>query len=459
MKTRTFKTLVGLNFALVAALAGGLILDASIAKDEIDDIGAIEGNYVLTFDSNNKIYAGSYAGTGSKTVSTSSGNSVTFNYNDIKKAPSDNQWQSIVSKGDFSNGTKISGIEQIVIDVEGTHQFEVRYSYFANFSEYEVKTYSANATTDHYVINFDTMKPNYFKIMNIASSNLVINSLKIYYSCTDSSIGENKPVTNENYSFGYYPQSEVDAREDADLYQQLLDVENNPSAYPLVGNYIAFGGDLYLPLEKEETKHYFKVEPVEWIVLEEKTNEQYIFITDKLLDGGVYDEGTDVLEGKYQSDYDSSGIRAWLNDTMYDTLFNEDDKERVVLNVTDNSSDTTRSIFEGPDPNPYAPIDNPTTEDHVYLPSYADFDGTYGYDNLDSPSERICYATDYVRLTNPSIGESNAQLVSTSYWTRSPNNENSNNVSYVNAAGSLLGGTNANNFNAVRVMITFTLAN
>ncbi len=163
---------------------------------------------------------------------------------------------------------------------------------------------------------------------------------------------------------------------------------------------------------------------------------------------------------KEDHDYANSDVRSFLNVEMFNSLFNSFDKDRVMLNKTDNGSDTTRSCYTGTNPNPNAPTAGDPDEfsdDHVYLLSYRNFDGTYGYEDLNSPSNRATVATDYSHSNGYYHHDKN------SYWTRSPsNNENGGTyVSYIasGTTSSLYAGEEVTTVLGLRVGITFSLSN
>lgn len=228
--------------------------------------------------------------------------------------------------------------------------------------------------------------------------------------------------------------------------------------YLSVNNYIAYAGDLYLPVEEGlySDRQYYKVEPVEWLVLAQRETGEYEFISNKVIDAKAYDSDS--------SNYANSDVRVFLNGEMYDNLFNSFDKTKVELNKTDNGSDTTRSCYTGTNPNPNTPAAGDPGEfsdDYVYLLSYRNFDGTYGCDNLKTRTGRETVTTDY------SHSSGHYYLDDNSYWTRSPsNNENGEtHVSYIESSSTssssvgvrLNAGMNVATVSGLKVGISFKL--
>ncbi|MBO5304263.1 MAG: InlB B-repeat-containing protein, partial [Clostridia bacterium] len=60
------------------------------------------------------------------------------------------------------------------------------------------------------------------------------------------------------------------------------------------------------------TVYYFKVEPIRWRILTESNGKAFI-LCDSVVDTHIYDDSS--------NNYANSEIRAWLNDTFYDTAF------------------------------------------------------------------------------------------------------------------------------------------
>lgn len=138
------------------------------------------------------------------------------------------------------------------------------------------------------------------------------------------------------------------------------------------------------------TKHvyWFKFEPISWTVINQSGNVATL-LCDMILDAQAYQneiyEGTDgnwytdvsgAPANTYATSYEYSTIRAWLNDTFYNTAFNELEKALILITTVDNSFATTGGDEE--DIEYYNGCKN--TQDKIYLFSYADVTNiAYGY--------------------------------------------------------------------------------
>lgn len=183
-----------------------------------------------------------------------------------------------------------------------------------------------------------------------------------------------------------------------------------------------------------------------------ETSQGYEMVAKNILDAKEYSL-KNVMDDIYPSNYQHSDIRAYLNDGFYNSLFNEFDRQKVVNHLTDNQASSTRDVFEmrsDGKSNPYICADS---NDYVYLLAYINFDQNDGYQGLlNAPQLRKALTSDYCQMLMNNNVETNNYG---EYWTRSPNNEgNGNEVSYVSASGSLLGGKDAKNILGIRPAIT-----
>ncbi len=226
---------------------------------------------------------------------------------------------------------------------------------------------------------------------------------------------------NQQYIyFGSYPQTVLD---DEDII-----VELNKQSQPNSRGYYQYEGEEYAkiladPLYEtyefsngqviiENTFYYFKVEPVKWLVFEEK-NGEYTLLSDMMIDQHQFNNSSKsyYIDGKrvYGNNYELSTIREFLNGSFYDVAFNVNEKNIIITSFVDNGSHTTASSS-----NPYI-SDN--TNDKVYLPSYQEL---YNNNKI-----TLSNATDYSKAKHI-----NKYL----WWLRSPDN-NMDSYSFV-ASGS-----------------------
>ena len=107
------------------------------------------------------------------------------------------------------------------------------------------------------------------------------------------------------------------------------------------------------------TVHWFKYEPISWTILQESGGRALI-LCDLILDAQAYDyEGSSVT---VKNNYADSTVRAWLNDTFYETAFSEAQKALIATMNVDNSA-----ISTGYTSNPNA---GAITKDKITLLSY-----------------------------------------------------------------------------------------
>lgn len=133
--------------------------------------------------------------------------------------------------------------------------------------------------------------------------------------------------------------------------------------------------------------YWFKYEPISWTILNENaTDGTALILCDMIIDaqayqieyvqdnlvGTYYNTSEGVPSGTYANNYAYSTIRKWLNDTFYNTAFDELQKQAIVNTIVDNSAATTDSAN-----NKYA-CEN--TQDNVFLLSYQDIENAdYGF--------------------------------------------------------------------------------
>ncbi len=153
------------------------------------------------------------------------------------------------------------------------------------------------------------------------------------------------------------------------------------------------------------TVYWFKYEPIEWRVLEQKDGTA-LLMANIILDSQAYQNdsgewidyntsythsngapaGTDV------NNYEYSTIRSWLRDTFYETAFNAAAQSLIETTEVDNSAASTES-----NDNPYA-CEN--TQDKVFLLSYQEILNTsYGFNSSASAYDaaRQLQSTDYAK--------------------------------------------------------------
>lgn len=152
-----------------------------------------------------------------------------------------------------------------------------------------------------------------------------------------------------------------------------------------------------------DTVYWFRYEPIRWKVLQESGRDAFL-LCDIALDSQSFDyKENDV----FSNNYAESTIRAWLNDTFYNTAFTELQQELILTTTVDNSLEST-----GFEENPYVCED---TEDKIFLLSYKE---ARSYD-LDGAS-RIRKATDYAKSQGCYQETSGSDIGDCYWWLRSP---------------------------------------
>ncbi len=174
-----------------------------------------------------------------------------------------------------------------------------------------------------------------------------------------------------------------------------------------------------------KTDCWFKCEPIQWHVLEDKlhfvskngsmrlVDEPRYLVSTMILDAYRFNER---YEGKNQkgffaNNYSNSEIRSWLNDEFYRKAFGLSDKSFILNTRVENGALTTSSST-----NRYACAD---THDNIYLPSYKDYtENTVDYPNKAS---KYCEVTDWAKGNYANYDRSGSYEGNGWYLTRSPN--------------------------------------
>ncbi|MBQ7307024.1 MAG: hypothetical protein IJW82_00675, partial [Clostridia bacterium] len=160
------------------------------------------------------------------------------------------------------------------------------------------------------------------------------------------------------------------------------------------------------------TVYWFKYEPITWTIKEE-SNGYASIVCNMILDSQDFNyiDNSRTINGStvYASNYEYSHIRSWLNDTFYNTAFNNLEKAIIQTTLVDNSASSTSSSS-----NSYA-CNN--TNDKIYLLSYQEVT-TY----FTSNSERQKKGTDYAKCQGLFVNTSSEYYGNSVWWLRSPYN-------------------------------------
>ena len=238
---------------------------------------------------------------------------------------------------------------------------------------------------------------------------------------TLNSLAGTKPTSSNSYnwtSYGYYISGSVSN------YMWYVDVENDGEMYRGV-YFTSYRPDC--PRDSSSTGnthqdnngyttsniYWFKYEPISWTILNEN-NGTALILCDMIIDSQQFD----YENRSYYNDYAESTIRKWLNETFYNTAFNDLQKEIILTTTVDNSAASTAYSS-----NSYACED---TEDKVFLLSYKE--RTRYLTTIASGMKKT---TDYAQAQGAYISTSSNGY----WWLRSPYFNYSNGANYVGHGG------------------------
>ena len=237
---------------------------------------------------------------------------------------------------------------------------------------------------------------------------------------TLNSLAGTKPTSSNSYnwtSYGYYVNGSVsnymwyvDVENDGEMYRGVYFTSYRP--YYCVNS--SSTGSTYQDDNGYTTSniYWFKYEPISWTILNESEGTALI-LCDMIIDSQEYypSTGSHTVNGAtvYANNYEYSTIRKWLNETFYNTAFNDLQKEIILTTTVDNSESST-----GYSSNQYACED---TEDKVFLLSYKELT-TY----LTTDASRMKKTTDYAQSQGAYTynGSTTSYLGNGFWWLRSP---------------------------------------
>ena len=179
------------------------------------------------------------------------------------------------------------------------------------------------------------------------------------------------------------------------------------------------------------TVYWFKYEPIKWRILSEANGEALI-LCEMIIDSREYcnfDEETQQTVkyshnggNGYANNYALSDIRAWLNDTFYNTAFSALQKEYIKLTTVKNdltsANPNSDPTFETRDK--YVSFLCEDTEDHIFLLSFQEAtNDAYGYnpdmENVaDAAREKI--PTDYAKSQGVKVSKDTGYVGNGTYW-------------------------------------------
>ena len=163
--------------------------------------------------------------------------------------------------------------------------------------------------------------------------------------------------------------------------------------------------------------YYFKYEPLSWRILD--PSEGYVMcnqiIDSQAYQNFIYYNGSEYYNSEacenYASDWVTSSLRQWLNNSFYNTAFSAEEKEQIGISHLENKS-TYSSTYDSAD-----------TYDKIFLISYYDAaNSAYGFDSSSDANDaaRQLKGTDYAKCQGLYVSSS---YDGPSWWRlRSPNN-------------------------------------
>ncbi len=154
--------------------------------------------------------------------------------------------------------------------------------------------------------------------------------------------------------------------------------------------------------QSKQSDGTYKVEPIEWRVLE-NNNGELLLLSEKVLDVQPYDS---TLIAKNIT-WANCTLRTWLNNDFYNTAFSESEKALISTTHLVNKDNPIYGTNGGVD-----------TQDKIFLLSSSDcMNADYGFSTSTGDSEtRVAYASDY-SVRKYTIGSGDGTVV---WWLRTP---------------------------------------
>lgn len=163
---------------------------------------------------------------------------------------------------------------------------------------------------------------------------------------------------------------------------------------------------------------YFKVEPIEWLVLTDDYSGKKLLLSEKILATSRFN-----YDG---NNYKESDIRNWLNNEFYNSAFTAAEQARIALTTVDNSAHSTEDYTSqfNTGINEYACED---TNDSIFLLSRLEVSK---YEDRYSFFDGVRATSDYAKANG--AGRNGEEGSVGGWWTRSPGNSSYNYAMNVN---------------------------
>ena len=172
-----------------------------------------------------------------------------------------------------------------------------------------------------------------------------------------------------------------------------------------------------------KTTYWFKFEPINWRVLDPDTG---FAISDIIIDAQAYNNTlyfdeelwendkldfchfNDAAHTNYASDYETSSIRKWLNETFYNVAFTESEKAEIAVTTLNN--DGSKCDWPG-----YEALNSNVTKDKIFMLS----ENEAGNENyFEWCYNLLSYSSDYAKCQGLGVQnwDADAEDYATSYW-------------------------------------------
>lgn len=159
------------------------------------------------------------------------------------------------------------------------------------------------------------------------------------------------------------------------------------------------GDTVYFGTYQLELENYRGPETIEWLVLD-KQDGKLLLISKSLLDGKTYNEtATDVT-------WETCTLRAWLNDTFYNTAFNAEEQSQILTTTVTADANPSYDTDPGSD-----------TEDRVFILSVEEADRY-----MPTAEDKKCAPTRYAISNGVFI---NYDVGYSDWWLRTPGDSQS----------------------------------
>lgn len=199
--------------------------------------------------------------------------------------------------------------------------------------------------------------------------------------------------------------------------------------------------DIYKNGYRKETVYWFKFEPVIWDVVDDAGANDKRIVSRYAIDAQHWHTSSadrpDGLNTIYANNYKESSIKEWLNNDFYYTVFDIYRQKNNVLNLTDNSLESTGKTTT----NNYLCND---TVDKVYLLSVKEYNSY-----LKNKSYAPVRPTDYAQIQGADVQASGSNAGYSVYWLRTPNTTKTSAI-HITSSGSSTGQESVLNVRSIR---------